>query len=156
MVHFCIRSAIVVIWKKLMNFITWLYSVFFFPVKIFTTREKYAFWPFSRVLLTFTATFFENFHGQFRIFIVKNHKKRPYCPWKFSKSENFHGHFWSSKIFTGKKKTLGRGTGGFNFSGGNPPFWNLENVLSPEGTSACRLQRGLFVFNYLEYIYQKK
>ena len=22
----------------------------------------------------------------------------------------------------------------FQFTGGNPPFWNLENVLSPEGT----------------------
>ena len=28
----------------------------------------------------------------------------------------------------------------FQFPGGFLPFWDLENVLSPEGTSACRLQ----------------
>ena len=34
----------------------------------------------------------------------------------------------------------------FIFSGGNPPFWNLENVLSPEGTLRSRTQWGPFWF----------
>ena len=29
----------------------------------------------------------------------------------------------------------------FRFRGGNPPFWNLENVLSPEGTLQSRYRR---------------
>ena len=32
----------------------------------------------------------------------------------------------------------------FRFSGGNPPFWNLENVLSPKGTLRSRTQWGPF------------
>ena len=34
---------------------------------------------------------------------------------------------------------LEKGVGTFKFSGGERPFLNLENVLSPGGTSACRL-----------------
>ena len=82
----------------------------------FFSREMFIFalqkWPwkicfeqFSRVIFTFTATLFEKFDGLFRIFIVKNLKKRPYYPWMFSKSEIFHSHFWSAKILTGKKNT---------------------------------------------------
>ena len=40
----------------------------------------------------------------------------------------------------------------FKFTGGFLPFWNLENVLSPEGTSAGRLQRGPFVFTYVLFV----
>ena len=36
------------------------------------------------------------------------------------------------------------------------PFWDLENVLSPEGTSACRLQRGPFVFTYVLFCVRKR
>ena len=42
-------------------------------------------------------------------------------------------------VFTLHFVGVGRGTVGFKFSGGERPFWYLENVLSPEGTSACRL-----------------
>ena len=34
---------------------------------------------------------------------------------------------------------VGNGSGGFKFTEGERPFRNLENDLSPEGTSACRL-----------------
>ena len=30
----------------------------------------------------------------------------------------------------------------FHFTGGNPPFWNLQNVLSPEGTLRSRTRMG--------------
>ena len=40
---------------------------------------------------------------------------------------------------------VGRGTGGFNFRGGNPPFWKLENVLSPGGMVRKHLPRGPYV-----------
>ena len=37
-----------------------------------------------------------------------------------------------------------KGVGTFKFTGGERPFWNLENVLSPEGTLQSRAQWGPF------------
>ena len=54
-------------------------------------------------------------------------------------------------VFTLHLIGVGRGTGGFNFSGGNPPFWNLENVLSPGGTLLSRARKGSNCF-YLYFI----
>ena len=57
--------------------------------------------------------------------------------WKFWNLEMFYppeGLCWAEPeggpiVFTFHFIGVGRGTGGFNFRGGNPPFWNLENVL---------------------------
>ena len=54
-------------------------------------------------------------------------------------------------VFTLHFIGVGRGTGGFNFRGGNPPFWNLENVLSPRGTLRSRARKGSNCF-YLCFI----
>ena len=47
-------------------------------------------------------------------------------------------------VFTFHFIGVGKGTGGFKFWAGNQPFWNLENVLSPEGTLRSRTQRAPF------------
>ena len=39
----------------------------------------------------------------------------------------------------------------FHFTSGNPPFWDLQNVLSPEGTSACRLLKEVQLFLLMYY-----
>ena len=57
-----------------------LTGVFFFFVKFFVSREKYTFWNFSGVLLTFTTTFFLKKHRKFwlsRLYqnLQKNHRK---------------------------------------------------------------------------------
>ena len=36
----------------------------------------------------------------------------------------------------------------FGFIGGNPPFWNHENVYPPKGLCESRLQGGPIVFTY--------
>ena len=46
---------------------------------------------------------------------------------------------------------VGRGTGGFKFWAGNPPFWKVENVLSPGGTLQCRARKGSNCFYFRFY-----
>ena len=58
-------------------------------------------------------------------------------------------------VFTLHFIGVGRGTGGFNFSGGNPPFWNLENVLSPGGTLLSRARKGSNCF-YFTFFWCRK
>ena len=50
------------------------------------------------------------------------------------------GSIWRSFHFI----VLGKGVWTFHFRSGIPPFWNLENVLSPQGTLRSRTQWGPF------------
>ena len=59
-------------------------------------------------------------------------------------------------VFTFHFIGVGRGTGGFNFRGGNPPFWNLENVLSPGGTLLSRVLKGSNCFYFRFYWCRKR
>ena len=78
--------------------------------------------------------------------------------WTFF-SKAVSGLFWTFKMFYPPKGLceaepewgpfdnsfhllcLEKGVGTFKFSGGERPFWNLENVLSPEGTLQSRYRR---------------
>ena len=57
------------------------------------------------------------------------------------------GSIWQSFHFI----VLGKGVWTFRFRSGNPPFWNLENVLSPKGTLQSRARNGSKCF-YLCFI----
>ena len=51
----------------------------------------------------------------------------------YAKADFVWGPFDSLSILFGQ----GKGFWTFRFRGRNPPFWNLENVLSPEGTATA-------------------
>ena len=55
-------------------------------------------------------------------------------------------------VFTFHFIGVGNGTGGFKIRTWNRPFWNLGIVLSPEGTCACRLQKGYNCFLLMFYL----
>ena len=40
----------------------------------------------------------------------------------------------------------------FQFTGGNSPFWNLENVLFPEGSCESSTESGPIVFTYALFL----
>ena len=37
----------------------------------------------------------------------------------------------------------------FQFTLGNPPFWNIQNVLTPEGRMLAYSSKGPIVFTYV-------
>ena len=79
---------------------------------------------------------FQNFH--FTSAFLKSLKC--FIPRRNSAKQNPMRSIWQSFHFI----VLGKGVWTFHFRSSNPPFWNLENDLSPEGTLQSRTQWGPF------------
>ena len=59
-------------------------------------------------------------------------------------------------VFTLHFIGVGRGTEGFKFWAGNPPFWKVENVLSLGGTLQSRARRWSNCFYFRFYWFRKR